>query len=140
MAEPIRKLIRKAATLTIRQMDNMAKQYDLTGLQMSVIDFLGQCPGYHASQHAIEREFGIQRSSTTVMLQRMEKRGLVNRSRLASDRRQFEVQLTPHAKELVAAVQNFIRQDDQSLRSQFTASELKATTKVLQRLIQEGEE
>lgn len=138
--EPIRKLIRKAATLTIRQMDNMAKKYDLTGLQMSVIDFLGQHPDYRTSQQAIEREFGIQRSSTTVMLQRMEKRGLVTRSRLASDRRQFVVQLTPRATDLIAAVQSFIKQDDQNLRSQFTTAELEAATKVLQRLIQEGED
>lgn len=138
MAKPLGKLVRKAASQTTRWMDSVARQYGLTGIQMSVIDFIAHQPGYQTSQHAIENEFGIQRSTTTVMLQRMEKRGLIVRQPSSIDRRQREVMLTDRATKLITVAQDFIRQDDQDIRSQFTTEELVSTEKVLNYLIKRG--
>lgn len=54
--------------------DQFAAEYNLTGQQLSTIDFLANQPDWQSTQHAIEVEFNIKRSTTTKMLQRMEKR------------------------------------------------------------------
>lgn len=136
MTKPIGKLVRKAATQVARRMDHFAQQYGLTGLQMSVIDFIAHQPDYRTSQRAIEQEFGIQRSTTTVMLQRMEKHNLVTRQPAQQDRRQREVLLTPKATQLVSIVRDFITNDDQELRQYFTAAELASVTKLLTCMIE----
>lgn len=135
MTKPIGKLVRKAATQVARQMDHFAQRYGLTGLQMSVIDFIAHQPDYRISQRAIEREFGIQRSTTTVMLQRMEKHALVTRQPAQHDHRQREVLLTPKSTQLVSVVRDFIAKDDQDLRKHFTEDELTSATKLLSYII-----
>lgn len=54
--------------------DQFAAEYNLTGQQLSTIDFLANQPDWQSTQHAIEVEFNIKRSTTTKMLQRLEKR------------------------------------------------------------------
>ncbi len=51
-----------------QEMNAFAQQYGLTGTQMSIIDFLTHFPGNSCDQHQIENEFGIKRSTTTVLL------------------------------------------------------------------------
>lgn len=139
MPTPIRKLVKKAEVNIIRRMDHFAAQKNLTAIQLSVIDFLGHQPGFQASQREIEREFGIQRSTVTVMLQRMEKRGLITRASNPTDGRQKLVCLTKKASGLVGAVVTYIKDDDLELRRHFTTAELTATQKVLEYLIGQEE-
>ncbi|WP_225350189.1 MarR family transcriptional regulator [Lacticaseibacillus pantheris] len=67
-------------------MDNYAKQFGLTGTQMSILDFIGTRTD--VLQRDIETEFNIQRSTATVTLQRMEKQDLVERHPSPNDSRQ----------------------------------------------------
>lgn len=84
-----------------------------------------------ADQQAIEHEFNIRRSTTTIILQRMEKRGLVQRITDPHDRRRRQVQLTAIARELVPAVQDYIRKQEGLLTNQFSPAELIITARVL---------
>ena len=70
------KLLHLASNTLIRQMNQLAKKYDLTGVQMLVIDFLAHKVNQQAYQQEIENEFSIKRSTTTTMLQRMENKKL----------------------------------------------------------------
>ena len=95
------KLLHLASNTLIRQMNQLAKKYDLTGVQMLVIDFLAHKVNQQAYQQEIENEFSIKRSTTTTMLQRMENKKLIVRVSHDSDKRQKVVKLTPEALKLL---------------------------------------
>jgi DNA-binding MarR family transcriptional regulator len=128
------KLIKLAANQMNRRMDAYAKQYGLTGTQMSILDFLAGNP--HALQRDIEVEFNIQRSTATVTLQRMEKAGLVSRVPAATDARQKEVHLTNKAQALSSAVAAYIAHQQMSLVTHFSEEEQATFTAMLQYFIE----
>lgn len=115
MNQTIGRLIKLASNELAREMNDFARQYDLTGMQMSVIDFLSYFPGNSCDQHQLEREFDIKRSTTTVMLQRMVKRGLITRETSPSDRRQKVVSLTTMGKKLIPFVHDYIQKSETAI-------------------------
>ena len=127
----IGRLVKQADISLTRQMNDFARQNDLTGNQMNIIDFLSRQENMAADQQAIEHEFNIRRSTTTIVLQRMEKRGLIQRIVDPHDRRRRQVQLTPTARQLVPVVHNYIKEQERRLTSRFTAQELATTARVL---------
>ena len=129
--EPIKKLVKQATTQIERERDHFAVSLNITGTQMSVIDFLSNMLNYTASQNEIEQEFDIRRSTTTIMVQRMEKRGLIERIASPDDKRQKLVKLTQKAQALVPKIHEYMKQDDLKLRANFTDEELEITRKVL---------
>ena len=130
----IGKLVKKTDIALNRQMNQFAKKYDLTGVQMSIIDYLSRCPGHCAPQKSLENEFDIQRSTTTIILQRMEKRHLVVRQTNSQDRRIREVHLTEQAVALIPVVNDYINYHQNQLCQQFTSAELETVVKVLEAL------
>lgn len=127
----IGRLIKQADISLTRQMNNLARQNNLTGNQMNIIDYLSRQENMAADQQAIEHEFNIRRSTTTIILQRMEKRGLVQRIADPHDRRRRQVQLTATARELVPVVKDYIRKQEGLLTNQFSPAELIITARVL---------
>ncbi len=127
-------LIKKVDIALTKEMNNFASQYDLTGVQMSIIDFLGRKQNNQATQQEIEREFNIQRSTTTIILQRMERRKLVLRSIDKSDRRKRYVKLQAKAIELFPIVNEYIAKHQKRLIEQFSIEELKNAVKVLNKI------
>ncbi|WP_225046918.1 MarR family winged helix-turn-helix transcriptional regulator [Lacticaseibacillus kribbianus] len=116
------KLLKHAANQMARGMDAYARQFGLTGVQMSIIDYLADHPD--ALQRDIEGEFNIQRSSATLLLQRMERAGLVERRQAASDGRQKTVALTAKAQELQHGVSAYISAQQAAMTEAFTPEEL----------------
>ncbi|MGM9904794.1 MarR family transcriptional regulator, partial [Lactobacillus sp.] len=106
--------------------------------QMAVLDFLSQQAGQTANQHALDEEFAIQRSTTTIMLQRLEKRGLIRRLPDPNDKRQKLVQLTSEANELIPQIREEIKDDDLELLQQFSKEELATVRKLLKYIAEEG--
>lgn len=109
MASNFGVLIKRAANDQDKAMDAYARQYGLTGVQMSMIDFLGRRSNDVVLQRDIEAEFNIQRSTATVLLQRMERKGLVVRQSAASDARQKQV--IDHLQILNAFREMIVNQD-----------------------------
>lgn len=132
--EPIKKIVHQASTQIDRERDNFAATLGITGTQMSVIDFLSNQVDYLASQNDIEHEFDIQRSTTTIMLQRMEKHGLIKRVINKKDRRKKQVQLTDKSQDLVNQIHQYMKNDDLKFRQNFSKEELAITRKVLERI------
>lgn len=130
--EPIKKIVKQANTQIEKEREQFARKLGITGVQMSVIDFLSNCPNNEATQNAIEHEFNIKRSTTTTMVQRMEKHDLVSRLNINSDRRQKKVRLTAKSEKLVSKIKNYMAHDDQRLRSHFSDEELSEVIKILQ--------
>ncbi|MBP2057182.1 DNA-binding MarR family transcriptional regulator [Lactobacillus colini] len=136
--KPIKMLIKQANVAANNERSRFAKKLGITGTQMSVIDYLSDQDQNTASQHMIEKELDIRRSTTTVLVQGMEKRQLVERIDDPSDKRKKLVQLTPKAAKLVSQIKAYVKSDDQSLRKQFSSEEIAAVEKVLEFIRKEG--
>lgn len=135
--EPLKKLIKQAATQIDRERDNFASSLGVTGVQMSVIDFLSNHENNSASQNEIEQEFNIKRSTTTIMLQRMEKHGLVTRIDDAKDKRKKHAQLTKKSLELVPKIKQYMKQDNEEVVEKLSATDITVITSFLES-IREG--
>lgn len=128
------RLVKKAANSMSKSMDALGRPDELTGVQMSIIDFLAnQTPP--VLQRDIEAEFNIQRSTATVTLQRMEKRGLVTRSTNSGDARQKELHLTAKATALSAQVAAHITADEAAITAAFTPEERATFVRILHYVI-----
>lgn len=136
--EPIRKLIKHAAKGIDQHSSDFAKEMKLTRAQMATIDFLGKQPGQMVKQRVIEEEFAIKRSTTTIMLQRMEKRGLVSRLPDPADKRQKLVKLTDEAKDLLPGIHEEIKDDDLELLDHFSQADLDTVRRFLKYIAEKG--
>ena len=114
-------LLKQANNNMLRHLDQFAKQYDLTGNQMAIIDFIINHTDQEVFQRDIEHEFDIQRSITTVLLQRMEKKGLIERHTSSKDARQKAVVLTDKAVKIASACQSYLRKEEKEFAQQFSA-------------------
>ena len=115
--------MKQANNNMLRHLDQFAKQYDLTGNQMAIIDFITNHAKYEVFQRDIEHEFEIQCSTTTALLQRMEKKGLIERHTSSKDARQKAVVLTDKAVKIASACQSYLRKEEKEFAQQFSAEE-----------------
>lgn len=123
------KQIKRAANLMARSMDAYARGYGLTGSQMSIIDFLGD--GRNHTQRDIEAEFDIRGSTATVILRRMEAKGLVVTRRSPDDGRQKTVCLAEGSKPIRAAAGAYIQAQREAMTDSFSRQELDTFLRVL---------
>ena len=126
------RLLKQANNNMMRHFDQFAKQYDLTGNQMAIIDFITNHENEEIFQRDIEQEFEIQRSTTTVLLQRMEKKGLIERQISATDARQKAVKLTEKAVSFASACQAYLRKEEEEFSQQFSAEERRIFRTILE--------
>jgi len=126
------RLLKQANNNMMRHFDQFAKQFSLTGNQMAVIDFIMNHEKQEIFQRDIEHEFNIQRSTTTVLLQRMEKKGLIERHTSSKDARQKAVVLTDKAVKIASACQAYLRAEEEEFAQQFSAEEREIFLKILQ--------
>ncbi|GIL33168.1 transcriptional regulator [Lactobacillus paragasseri] len=135
--ETLKKLIKQATTQIDRERENFANSVGVTGVQMSVIDFLSNHQNNLASQNEIEHEFNIKRSTTTIMLQRMEKRGLIVRVDDPKDKRKKQAQLTESALKIVPKIRQYMKQDNEEVLDNLSMKDVNTITAFL-RSIKEG--
>ena len=135
--ETLKKLIKQATTQIDRERENFANSLGVTGVQMSVIDFLSNHQNNLASQNEIEHEFNIKRSTTTIMLQRMEKRGLIVRVDDPKDKRKKQAQLTESALKIVPKIRQYMKQDNEEVLENLSMKDVNTITAFL-RSIKEG--
>lgn len=128
--EPIKKLITQANTQINHERGQFSRNLGITGIQMSVIDFMANHHN-HVSQQEIEQEFGIRRSTTTIMIKRMERHGLVHQIPDPTDKRKKLVELTDKAIQLINPIKEFIKNDDLQIRQAFSDDELAVACKIL---------
>ena len=127
------KLVRLANNQMSKGMDAYAKQFGLTVMQMSIIDFVGNQP--NCLQRDIEQTFNIQRSTATVALQRMEKTGLITRASAPDDARQKTVALTDKAQALHQTVGAYIAKQQAAMNATFSPTECATFTRMLEYFI-----
>lgn len=133
--ELIGRLLKMATNSLNQEFNRFAQQYDLTGTQMSVIDYMANRENKECNQQMIEQEFNIKRSTTTVIIQRLVKKGLVEQQSSTTDHRQKVVALTEKGRKLAPEVRQYILANEQQLKTQFTTEEINQFKKMLKYII-----
>ncbi|MFC6176278.1 MarR family winged helix-turn-helix transcriptional regulator [Companilactobacillus huachuanensis] len=140
MSEQYTNRLLKIATNHITQeLDLFAREYDMTWMQMSIIDYLSRQGDKEMFQRDIEHEFFIQRSTATVLLQRMEKRDLLYRRSAITDARQKSVYLTEKSRNLETKINYFMKRHQETLEENFSSAEIATFEKILKFYIGGGE-
>lgn len=122
-----------------RLFDQFASQFELTSTQMSIIDYLVRRENQITLQQDIEYEFNIQRSTTCVLLQRMEKKELIYRKKVEEDGRQRSIHLTEKAHEIADELSEHMNKHQRLVEQTFTEEELATFYKILDFFIQQKE-
>ncbi|ALJ31282.1 hypothetical protein AKUA1202_14960 [Apilactobacillus kunkeei] len=135
MTENIGRQLKIASTQLTKQFDKFAIQYDLTSMQMSVIDFLTLFYDQEIFQKDIEHEFNIRRSTASTLLKRMEDKGLVRRVESNKDARQKQVILTDLAVQYEDDIQKFMVETQQQIHSFLSDEEYAALESSLDKII-----
>lgn len=134
MSEDIGRLLKIASINLSRELDKYAKQFDLTGTQMMIVDFLARNRSRLIVQKDVEEEFYLKPSTVSVLLRRMEKNGFIIRKVSDSDKRQRHIQLTAKASELIEIVQVYTSNVHNRLTKDLSDEELLSLSRFLKKV------
>ncbi|WDF82845.1 MarR family winged helix-turn-helix transcriptional regulator [Lacticaseibacillus pabuli] len=87
-----------------RELELFGKEYGVGTAATKVLSFLANTDKKDVFQRDIEEACGIRASTATVLMQQMEKAGLIKRRALARDQRLRKIVLTPAARKKSRAV------------------------------------
>lgn len=124
-------LVRKTTLRMNRVIEKFCTPYQLSAAQFNVINYIGSQPQATCPQSDLETSLGIKRSAITIMVQHLEKRGLLRRIIVPSDRRRKLIKLSPAACKLLPEFRIFIHDQQQALLDQFSNEELQTAVKIL---------
>ena len=124
----LRRAYNRAAQLFSRTFEDL----DLAPMQFAALEFISRNPG--SCQKDIALNIGTTPPVLVAPLERLEKRGLISRSRAAADRRRFGIALTPTGREVMGEVEQRILAVDHDLVAALTETERKLLLELLQRV------
>lgn len=125
------RLLKIANNQISKRLDQLALPYGLTGTQMTILDYLYNHESEMVLQKDLEEEFNIQRSTTTVLLQRMEKKDLIERFPISPGARKKDLSLTKEGSRLALIVHTYVDDMQKGLEENFTAQEIAVFEKIL---------
>ncbi|AYM01847.1 MarR family winged helix-turn-helix transcriptional regulator [Levilactobacillus yiduensis] len=117
-----------------QEMNDFARQYGLTGMQLSLIDFLSRNTREPVFQVDLEHEFHVQRSTASLLVKRMVERDLVTRVVATSDSRKRQLRLTAKGQRLVPIVRQHLDQQDAKMVADLSVREAQAFQQALQNI------
>lgn len=132
MEQNLARLIKKTSNQMTRKFDKFAREFDLTSVQISVIDYMSQNPTIEIQQRTVEHEFNIQRSTATVLLQKMEQKDLIIRTTSKDDARQKTLNLTDKAKALAVDISAYSDRQQARITQQFSTTEVETFKNILE--------
>jgi DNA-binding MarR family transcriptional regulator len=135
--ESVGYLIKLANQMLLRNLDSQLQPYDLTALQWVPLLVLSKSGGDTVAGCA--RKIGIDTGAMTRMLDRIEAKGLAQRSRSEGDRRVVNVELTDAGREIVKLIPPTIcRVLNQHLQG-FSEQEFEIFKDLLRRFLANGD-
>lgn len=105
--------LRLAQIASFQAFANEAHQVDLSPGRFALLMLIGRNPGI--SQTTLSRAHGSDKSTLTPALNDLKRRGLITRGRLKSDRRSYQLALTPAGHQLLARLTVCAARHDQNL-------------------------
>lgn len=106
----------------------------MTGTHVWILRYLQENREKEIFQKDIEKQFDINRSSATGLLQLMEKNGLIYREEVPYDARLKRIVMTEKAVSLEAAVRREIELVEERISEGFTEEELRMLVRLLTRI------
>jgi DNA-binding MarR family transcriptional regulator len=109
------------------------RDFDLTARQYAVITTVAQHEGL--SQTDLVRMTGIDRSTLADVVQRLLKRGVIQRERTRQDGRTYAVSLSAEGRQLLAAIKPYAKRADRAVLSCLGDEDGKRAAGILGRLL-----
>jgi DNA-binding MarR family transcriptional regulator len=114
------------------------RDFDITARQYAVLTTIAQHEGL--SQTDLVRLTGIDRSTLADLIQRLLKRGLIQRERTMQDGRTYSVSLSPEGREVLDTIKPFARRADRTVLSCLGEEDGKLAAETLNRLLRKPED
>lgn len=130
-------MIRRCHQIAVAIFADECREFDLTTTQYGILYVLSQYPGL--DQISLARLLGLDRSTTGMVVGRLEERDLLRRHVDPEDKRKRVLHLTPAAEKLLVQVQPVVRRAQERLLAVFTPLERQMLTGLLERLIDTDE-
>jgi DNA-binding MarR family transcriptional regulator len=105
---------------------------DITPHRYSVLEVIGRNPGLQQTQLAAA--LALTRPGTTLAIDFWEKRGCVERRKIAGDRRSFGVYPTPHGERELARLRKAVRKADAALTADLSEAESRELRRLLRKI------
>jgi DNA-binding MarR family transcriptional regulator len=135
---PIRRitapLVRRLQQICVAMVSEALADAGLVQLEYAVLVFIDDVPGIH--QRTLSQAMGIDRNNVSVIVDRLEARGLVVRSPGTEDRRARQLFLTPRGKALWRRFRPKIRSANERIVSPLKPAERELFIDMLARLVQ----
>jgi DNA-binding MarR family transcriptional regulator len=128
-------MLTKARNLIIAEMDAALKDLDITTPQFGVL--LAMQRGLAASPFELSKMLSVDTGLMTRMLDKLEAKGLLERSRSADDRRVVKLLLTGKGHEVAAEIPKIAPEVLNARLKKFTAAEFEELCRLLDKFIGE---
>jgi DNA-binding MarR family transcriptional regulator len=125
--------VMSTAEAFLRESQRLFRPYGLTAAQYNVLNILSD-RSEGMSQRELSDELVVDRSNVTGLLDRMENAGWVRRSDHPSDRRVYQVVMTPSGRRLWERVHPLYQEAVAQITSKLSARRMRDCLKVLEQL------
>ena len=122
-------LLTKARNLITTEMDTALKDLDITGPQMGII--LAMQRGLASTPFELSKMLSVDTGLMTRMLDKLETKGLLERSRSVDDRRVVNLVLTKQGKQIAAEIPNIAPEVLNARLKKFTKAEFEELCRLL---------
>ena len=112
------------------------RDFDLTARQFAVLSTVAQHEGL--SQTDLVRLTGIDRSTLADVVQRLLRRGIIQRERTTQDGRTYAVSLSAQGRELLDAIKPYVRRADRAVLSCLGEEDGKLAAQILSRMLKKS--
>lgn len=126
-------MIRRCHQIAVSIFADECREFDLTTTQYGILYVLSRYPGI--DQISLARLLGLDRSTTGMVVARLEERLLLRRAVDPTDKRKRLLELTPAGEKMLARVQPVVRRAQERLFAPFNAQEREMLIALLDRLI-----
>lgn len=137
MERAVGKELRSLNNLIMRHFENSPRQKQIesaTGTNGWIIVYLSRNRDRDIFQKDLETQFGITRSTASKVLNLMERKGFIQREKVARDARLKKIVLTPMAWELSDRMQEYAICFERKLTNGFTEDEQDTLLDYIQRM------
>jgi DNA-binding MarR family transcriptional regulator len=124
--------VRRAQAQLFAELEAALKAFDLTPGSFGVLTLIHANPG--VTQGTLAAAFGVDKSTMSPVIVRLEQRGLVRREVLASDRRRHALFLAAEAKPTYRAARDKVRAVEASIAARLTTAEQRELARLLVKL------
>jgi DNA-binding MarR family transcriptional regulator len=126
-------MIRRCHQIAVSIFADECREFDLTTTQYGILYVLSRHSGI--DQISLARLLGLDRSTTGMVVARLEERLLLRRAVDPTDKRKRLLELTPAGEKILTRVQPVVRRAQERLFAPFNAEEREMLVVLLDRLI-----